>query len=141
MILADVNVLLSAFRPDAEHYKPSRKWLDACTAGQSAFGVSAQVLSSVIRVATHRKIFKTPSILTEVIDYCNKLLSHPNARIVAPGDRHWEIFTGLCIAANAKENLVPDAWFAALAIEHDCEWITFDRDYARFPGLKWRVPE
>jgi len=21
-----------------------------------------------------------------------------------------------------------------------CEWITLDRDYARFPGLKWCAP-
>ena len=35
---------------------------------------------------------------------------------------------------------VADAWFAALAIEGGCEWITFDRDYSRFPGLKWQVP-
>lgn len=35
---------------------------------------------------------------------------------------------------------VTDAWFAALAIEHGCEWITMDRDFARFPGLKWSVP-
>jgi predicted nucleic acid-binding protein len=31
--------------------------------------------------------------------------------------------------------IVTDAWFAALAIEWDCEWVTFGRDYARFPGL------
>jgi len=36
--------------------------------------------------------------------------------------------------------LEPDAWFAALAIESGCEWITPDRDYARFPGLRWRTP-
>jgi len=31
-----------------------------------------------------------------------------------------------------RGNRVPDAWFAALAIEGGCEWITTDRDYARF---------
>jgi len=37
-------------------------------------------------------------------------------------------------------NLVQDAWLAALAIESGCEWVTTDRDYARFPGLRWREP-
>jgi uncharacterized protein len=37
-------------------------------------------------------------------------------------------------------NLVQDAWFAALAIESGCEWITTDRDFARFDGLQWRAP-
>jgi len=27
-----------------------------------------------------------------------------------------------------------------MAIEAGCEWITLDRDYARFPGLKWSLP-
>jgi hypothetical protein len=40
----------------------------------------------------------------------------------------------------AKGNLVPDAYLAALAIEHGCEWISADRDFARFPGLRWRHP-
>jgi predicted nucleic acid-binding protein len=35
---------------------------------------------------------------------------------------------------------VHDAWFAALAIESGCEWITTDRNYARFEGLRWREP-
>ena len=30
---------------------------------------------------------------------------------------------------------VQDAWFAALATESGCEWITTDRDCARFEGL------
>ena len=34
----------------------------------------------------------------------------------------------------------PDAFLAALAIERGCEWITTDRDFARFRGLRWRHP-
>jgi predicted nucleic acid-binding protein len=60
--------------------------------------------------------------------------------VIQPGERHWQIFNRLCIEADARGNLVPDAWFAALAIESGCEWITLDHDFARFPGLKWRVP-
>jgi predicted nucleic acid-binding protein len=40
----------------------------------------------------------------------------------------------------ARGNIVTDAWYAALAIEHGCTWISFDRDFARFPGLDWRAP-
>jgi predicted nucleic acid-binding protein len=57
-----------------------------------------------------------------------------------PGVRHWSIFADLCRASNARGNLVQDAWFAALAIESGCEWITLDRDYAKFPELRWRAP-
>ena len=66
--------------------------------------------------------------------------SAPNRVEVVPGERHWAIFSRLCREAGARGNLIPDAWFAALAIESGCEWITTDRDYARFPGLRWRHP-
>ena len=36
--------------------------------------------------------------------------------------------------------MVTDACFAALALESGCEWVTTDRDYARFAGLAWRHP-
>jgi predicted nucleic acid-binding protein len=59
---------------------------------------------------------------------------------VNPGRNHWAVFIGLCQQAGIKGNLVPDAYLAALAIESGSEWITTDRDYSRFPGLRWRHP-
>jgi predicted nucleic acid-binding protein len=67
-------------------------------------------------------------------------MAQPNATLIAPGDRHWPLFESLCRQSKATGNLVQDAWNAALAIESGCEWITTDRDYARFAGLKWRTP-
>jgi len=81
-----------------------------------------------------------PSGIDELLKYCDALVSQPNARIVIPGDRHWPIFGKLCLHAKATGNLVQDAWNAALAIEAGCEWITTDRDYARFQALNWRSP-
>ena len=60
--------------------------------------------------------------------------------IEQPAARHWAIYEQLCVAAGAKGNLVSDAFIAALAIESGCELITTDRDFARFPGLRWRHP-
>ena len=102
--------------------------------------MAPQVLNGVIRIATHPKVFVVPSKLEEVIEFCNALLNQPHCLIIQPGERHWEIFVRLCLEADARGNLVPDAWLAALAIESGCEWITLDRDYARFPGLRWYVP-
>jgi hypothetical protein len=59
---------------------------------------------------------------------------------VQPGDRHWAIFERLCLGASIRGPRVTDAWFAALAIEHGCTWITCDRDFARFTELDWREP-
>lgn len=46
----------------------------------------------------------------------------------------------LCREAGARGNLVPDAYLAALAIESGSEWITMDRNFSRFKGLRWRHP-
>jgi toxin-antitoxin system PIN domain toxin len=102
--------------------------------------MAPQVLASVVRICSHPKVFAQPSDLDELLHYCHALVSQPNARLIVPGDRHWPLFAKLCIDAKATGNLVPDAWNAALAIEAGCEWITTDRDYARFSGLKWRSP-
>jgi uncharacterized protein len=36
--------------------------------------------------------------------------------------------------------LVADAYHAALAIEHGCELVTVDGDFARFAGLRYPAP-
>ena len=140
MILADVNVLVNAFRKDASEHALCRVWLDSVVNGESRYGMSPHVLSGVIRVATHPKVFRQPSALEEVLRFTELLHAAPHCVVVQPGEAHWEIFTRLCRQADARGNLVPDAWLAALAIESGCEWVTLDRDYARFPGLRWRPP-
>jgi toxin-antitoxin system PIN domain toxin len=78
--------------------------------------------------------------LSAALAFVEEVRDQPNCVIVRPGPRHWELFTDLCRRVNARGNLVPDAYLAALAIESGSEWITTDRDYARFPGLRWRHP-
>lgn len=141
MILPDVNILVQAFRADTPDHGICRKWLERVVNGDSRFGIAPQVLSAVIRVATHSRIFSSPSPLGEIIHFCNFLLEQPHCAVIQPAERHWPIFCRLCKEADARGNLVPDAWFAALAIESGCEWITLDRDYARFIGLSWRLPQ
>jgi len=140
VILADVNILVHAFRVDSPEHPTCRAWLDGVVNGDARYGMAPQVLSGVIRITTHPKVFAVPSSLDEVIRFCDILLAQPNCVIIEPGERHWQIFRRLCIEADARGNLVPDAWLAALAIESGCEWITLDHDYARFPGLHWRKP-
>ena len=140
MILPDVNVLVHAFRSDASDHALCRSWLDGVVNGESRYGMSPQVLGAVVRVATHPRVFKQPSALAEALRFAELLMGQVNCVVIQPGDTHWGIFTRLCRDADARGNLVPDAWFAAMAIEAGCEWVTLDRDYSRFPGLKWRPP-
>ncbi len=140
MILPDVNILVHAFRSDSSDHGICRSWLDRVVNGDALYGMAPQVLSGLIRITTHPKVFAMPSSRDEVFRFCDILLAQPHCVIIQPGERHWDIFKRLCSEADTRGNLVPDAWFAALAIESGCEWITLDHDYARFPDLQWHLP-
>jgi toxin-antitoxin system PIN domain toxin len=140
VILPDVNVLIYAFREDAAHHRLCRDWLVGVLSSDAQFGLSPLALGAVVRVTTHPRVFSTPSAIEEAFVFCDYLLGQPQCQVVEPGERHWDIFRRLCVETPTRGSRVTDAWFAALAIEWGCEWITFDRDYSRFPGLKWQVP-
>jgi uncharacterized protein len=140
VILPDVNMLIYAFRRDVPQHSISNAWLNQVVADGAPFGISPLALAAVARVTTDQRIYRTPSTLNDVFAFTAYLLGQPHCQVVEPGQRHWSIFKQLCIETDTRGPMVTDAWYAALAIEWDCEWITFDRDYARFPGLKWRLP-
>ena len=140
MILPDVNVLLYAFRNDYAEHSRHRAWLESLIAGDEPFGMSPQVLAAVVRISSNPRIYPHPARVEVALDFARAVLDQPRCQITIPGPRHWDIFVRLCRETRIRGDLVQDAWFAALAIEHGCEWITHDRDYARFPGLRWRPP-
>jgi uncharacterized protein len=136
----DVNVLLHAFRPDAEQHDQFRTWLEAQISGPEAFGVSELVLSGFMRVVTHPSIFDPPSDLADCLLAAQQIRAHPNCVALRPGGRHWGIFGDLCRVTGSVGNSIADAYHAALAIEHGCEFMTTDQGFSRFPGLRWRHP-
>ncbi|MBN1961326.1 MAG: type II toxin-antitoxin system VapC family toxin [Deltaproteobacteria bacterium] len=140
MILPDVNVLIYAFRSDSLHHSNYRDWLNDVVNANAAYGMSPQILAAVIRICTHPRIYAKPSHLNDTLKFCRILLEQPNCNIITPGPRHFTIFADLCLNANASGNLIQDAWYAALAIEYGCEFITTDRDFTRFTGLKSNPP-
>lgn len=140
MILPDVNVLVFAHRDSLPDHPRYRAWMDDVVNGDEAYGISDFVLSSFIRIVTNARVFSPPATLEVALTFAEQIRSAPNCVRIEPGRRHWEIFTGLCRAVGARGYLIPDAYLAALAIESGSEWITTDRDFGRFPGLRWRHP-
>lgn len=140
MVLPDVNVLVHAHRSDAVHHEACRGWLESVLASDEAYGISDLVLSGFVRVVTHPAVFNPPSSIREALAFAHEVMAPENAVSIAPGPRHWDIFSKLCEDSDARGNLVADAYLAALAIESGSEWISTDGDYARFRGLKWRRP-
>lgn len=140
MYLLDVNVLVYAYRADAHDHKRYLRWLENLINGDEAYGIADLVLSGFLRVTTHPRVFNPPSPIEDALAFAAQLRSPPNCVSVTPGPRHWDIFVHLCRETNAKGNLVADAYLAALAIESGSEWITTDRGFGRWPGLRWQHP-
>jgi len=140
VILPDVNVLVYAYRTDAADHDAYRGWLTELVNHDAPFAVSGLVLGGFLRIVTHPKVFRTPSRIGDALAFTAALRGAPGAVTVTPGSRHWGIFEELCRDAGVKGNLVPDAYLAALAIESGCELCSTDRDFTRFPGLRWRHP-
>lgn len=141
MVLLDVNVLVNAMREDAPRHHVVRTYVESLRASPEPFGLSDVVLSGALRVLTHPRVFSPPTPSPIARDFVTSLRASPNAVMVAPGTRHWDIYMSLLVQSGAIGNLVSDAWYAALAIEHGCEWISDDSDFARITGLRWRRPE
>jgi toxin-antitoxin system PIN domain toxin len=138
VILPDVNVLIYAARQEMPEHAQHAEWLAALVEGDQAYAVSDLVLSGFIRVTTNGRIFKDPLAVEDAVAFCEAVRGGASAVMVQPGERHWSIFRDFCRQVGVRGPLIPDAYFAALAIEHDCTWITADLDFARFPGLRWR---
>jgi uncharacterized protein len=140
MLIPDVNVLVYAFRPYDAHSERCREWLEKEVDKDEPFGLSELVLSGFLRVVTNPRAFGDPAQTAAATSFVDWLLDQPNSTVVQPHSRRWAIFLELCRLPDVKGNLVADAYHAALAIESNSTWITFDGDYARFPNLSWRRP-
>lgn len=140
MRCVDVNVLVNAHRVDGHRHDEHRDWLEWARRADEPLGLLDAVLSGFLRVVTHPRVFREPTPLPDALAFVESIRSGPNAMRVQPGPRHWPIFRGLIEAAEARGNLVADAFLAATCIEHGATWYSSDRDFARFDGLSWRHP-
>ncbi len=136
MLLLDVNVVLAAHRDDHPHHEAVRPWFDAMLAGNDAFTVPVVVWTAFLRLATNRRVFEVPTPRAAAFAFVDATSRQPHHLETAPGARHLVLVRRLCDEADAMGDLVPDAVVGALALEHGCEVVTLDRDFARFPSVR-----
>ena len=140
MKLLDVNVVLPAHRADHPDHVVARNWLDALLAGREQFGVPWIVWWSFLRLSSHPRVFHVPTPLEEAIEFIRAVRAQPGHISVEPGDNHLDCLRTVSQRGEATADLVPDAVLAALTVEHGGELVSFDRDFARFPDLRWSTP-
>jgi toxin-antitoxin system PIN domain toxin len=140
VILVDANVLLYAYHPRAEHHEKSRAWLESALSGPGLVRFAWLTLWAFLRIATNPRAFERPLAPPEAEAAVSSWLAQPAAGILEPGERHWEILRRLMREGQTSGPLIMDAVIAAIAVEHGAMLCTTDRDFSRFPGLKWTNP-
>ena len=139
MKLVDTNVLLYAVDADSPYNKQSLRWIEATLNAGPGMAMAWIVVVGFVRLSTRNGILRTPLTVVESLASVEDWLGHPNTQILHPGERHRDLLARLLLAAGTAGNLTNDAHLAALAIEHDAEIATFDRDFKRFSGLKFQL--
>ena len=135
MLLLDVNVVLAAHRGDHPDHAHVRDWFDAMLTGDERFTVPTLVWGSFLRLATNRRIFDVPTPRPEAFAFIDATRAQPLHLTVDAGPRHLTLLRNLCDEADASGDLVADAVIAAVAMEHGCQVVTLDRDFARFHSI------
>jgi uncharacterized protein len=140
VVIVDANVLLYAVDIESAHHQQARSWLDTSLAGAEAVGLARMALLAFIRVGTNPSIFANPMTADEATGQAETWLGAPAAVMAQPTARHVGLLRGLLRGTGTAGILTTDAHLAALAIEHGADIVSYDRDFARFPGVRHRLP-
>jgi len=140
MKLVDANILLYAVNEDAPLHRPARSWLEGALSGTETIAFCWSVLLAFVRLSTRTAVFPRPLSIEEAFDLVESWLSQPCVTMAHPTERHARVLRELLAPLGTAGNLPTDAHLAALALEHGAEMCSCDRDFARFPGLRWMNP-
>ncbi len=139
MLLPDTNLLLNAVHADSPQHARARQALEQLLDDSRGMALVWVVLMGFVRLSTKRGILPSPLGVADVLGIVDEWLAHPRTRVLDPGPLHAGIFGRLLLSAGTAGDLTTDAHIAAIAIEHQAEVLTFDKDFARFTGLRYQL--
>jgi toxin-antitoxin system PIN domain toxin len=103
-------------------------------------GLPWQTVAAFLRVVTNPKLRGVRFTVEEAAAIVDQWVAQPNVRLLAPGDQHWTVLRPALVNGQVRGPLITDAQLAALTEEYGGVLHTTDRDFARFPQLRWKNP-
>jgi len=140
MIVLDVNLLIYAYDTTCNEHRKARTWVEGAFSGDESIGLPWQTLSAFLRILTYPGLFGERFTMGQALAIIDQWVEMPHVRILAPGEHHWPRFRDMLVRGDVRGKLTTDAVLAALTIEYGGALYTNDRDFARFPGLRWVNP-
>jgi toxin-antitoxin system PIN domain toxin len=140
VIVLDANILLYAYDADSDKHTTARAWVEQVFSDASPVGLPWQTVAAFMRVVTNPRLTGKRFTVAEVVELVEQWVNQPNVRLLGPGDNHWSFFRQMMVDGQVRGPLVTDAQLAALTIEYGGMLHTTDRDFSRFPGLRWKNP-
>ena len=140
MIVPDTNLLVFVYNVDAPQHNSAQQWWDWLINGTERVGAPWVVSTGFIRVISNRRIVPPALAPVEAVDLVGDWFSYPHIEPIDPGPAHMDHFRRFLEVPGSGPNLVPDAHIAAIAMEYDAEVHSADRDFGRFPGVRWHNP-
>jgi toxin-antitoxin system PIN domain toxin len=140
VILLDANILLYAYDSEAPQHAASAKWLHRLMRGPEIVGIPWQTIWAFVRIRTNIRLVRRPQPPEATFQIVREWLALPGIVMVQPGPLHAELLEKLVVGHQATGPLLSDAVLAALAIEHGAVLASTDRDFSRFPDIRWVNP-
>jgi toxin-antitoxin system PIN domain toxin len=140
VIVLDANILLYAYDAASDQHRKGRAWLEQILSGAGPVGLPWQTVTAFVRIVTNPRLSGKRFTPAEAIDVVDQWVDQPNVRLLGPGDQHWNVLRQMIVDGQARGPLVTDAQLAALTVEYGGVLYTTDRDFSRFPGLRWKNP-
>lgn len=139
MIFPDVNLLLYAYDSDSEFHLSASKWLEKSLDTEQVY-FSWHTITGFLRIITSRRGSLAPLNLVQAIEIVSEWLDLENTHLVVFEKRNWPLFSKMLIEGQASGNLVMDAHVAVMAASCGAILASTDRDFTRFPGIKYMNP-
>lgn len=141
MIGVDTNLIVYAHRGDAEWHEPAAAVIRDLAEGSAPWAIPWPCLHEFYAIATHPRIYNPPSTRSQAIDQIDAWLTSPSVVLLTEGVDHWQRLVEVVNTAKVTGPMVHDARIAAICVENGVsEFLTFDRDFSRFPMLHTRNP-
>ena len=140
MIVPDVNMLVYAHNAAAPRHDDAHLWWNALLDGTEEVGLPWVVSTGFVRVITNSTIVSPSYSSISAVDLLMDWFERSHVIPLEPQDAHLALLRQNLAVPGGGPNLVTDAHIAAVAMEYDAEVHSADRDFGRFPGVRWHNP-